>query len=211
VLTRLDPGVIVSARLGQAPSAQDWQGRWLYATLNVPKVADGLEIEPEWEADLAQGAVAEAVASGADLADAVVGSTFDARLPDGTTVPGIGGGAGEIATHQVFSDATDAEITASLEATLRGYGLMPIQITVLRPLGPAPRVVASGDPAALAGSAERLRRALTGDPVQYEGLYLELRDRSGAAYLRMSASYRTSAGRLWVRPGLGVDLGTAHG
>jgi hypothetical protein len=163
----------------------------------------GLDVEPMWEADLVEGAVADLAGTGKDIHDDFGGSTFDAELPDGTSIPDASGGLGDVVRGQVFSTAPDGTIKAQIIDALRSAQLKPISIKILRPLDAAPVVVASAaDPTTAAKNLASIRNALFGNPAAYDGYYLELRDTSGTAFVRTSASYRTGAGRFWVEPSL---------
>jgi hypothetical protein len=198
-------GAVSEMRIGQPPAGPPARERaglpWLYATVKVPDLHNGLDIEPLWEADLLEGAVVERSGSSSDLRDDLGGATFAAELPDGTVVPDLSGGIGDVARGQAFSNDNPAAIKASISTTLASYGLKLVGIRVLHALGPAPAVVAStSDPRSAAAKVVELEHALFGLPPRYEGYYLELRDSNRNAFVRASASFRTGAGRFWVDP-----------
>lgn len=191
--------------LGQRP------GAWVDLVLDVP--GEGAQtMRPQWEADLVQGAIAEALEAGA-RAIRVVGSTFVGRLPDGSNSRDLaGGGMGDITPGQDFMTAPDSEIERTLTQGLAAADLKPVAITVLHAAQPAPAVVASTDhPAAAARAASETIRALFGQTPKYEGYYFEVRGRDGRPLLVQSASFRTGAGRLWIDPSLDAVSSLNHG
>lgn len=208
VLARMDSPAIASARIDQAPP--DVQRvdparadlPWFYATVRVPAMSDGLEVRPLWEADLLQGVVAEHAGPSDNLRADFGGSTLRALMPDGTAVEDAGGGMGDVARGQEFSTAPDDAVGTALRSELHDLGLRPISIHVLRPSGPAPAVVISAaDPVQAARDLVKITKALFGNPPRYEGYYLELRTAGGFAVARLSASFRTGAGRAWRAEG----------
>jgi hypothetical protein len=213
---------IESAAIGSPPPGPPASERaglpWLYATVQIPALRDGLDIQPLWEADLIQGATAEASGTSTDLYDSFGGSTFDGRLPNGTVIPDISGGQGDVAKGQVFADASasDSAIITGIDSVLQQYGLSPIAVNVLRPLGAAPSIVAStSDPSTTVAHFGQLVNSLIGRTPRFEGYYVELRDASGNALVRASAAFRTGAGRFWVaqafRSSLVGETSGAHG
>lgn len=214
-LAGLDREVFKDIHIGDSPSEDDWQGHWLYATLEGQTNADGGALPSAWEADLAQGDVAERIAQGAsNLADVVVGSTLQFETAEGTLIP-LTGGAGDIRSSQSFSawsDESDAAITASVTETLSRFGLQTAEVRVLRPLQPALYVVATvDDPAQIDGRFGEIWNALLGDPYCCEGLYLEIDTADGVPIVRQGAAFRTGSGRLWIAPEYDELVGGVHG
>ena len=200
---------IASARIGRPPPGSTAGGRpWLYATVRVPKMSDGLDIEPMWEADLLEGAVVEESGTSQNVTGDFGGATFDAILPDGTKVTDASGGLGDVVRGQQFSNASDATTRAAIDAALKSAGLTPIRIDVFHPLDTAVAVIAStSNGQKSATSYTQIATSLFGNPPKYEGYYFEIRNDAGAAFVRASASFRTGAGRLWVAPGFAGALG----
>ncbi len=207
--------MFANIRLGDAPSADDWQGLWFYATVEGATDADGGALPSIWEADLAQGAIADRLAGGnSNVADVVVGSTIQFDPGDGRIVP-VTGGAGDVRAGQSFGPQpgeSDESIKASIKKTLSAFGLNPAEIKILHPLDPAVYIVATvPDPADIDGSFDEIRTALLGDPVRYEGLYLEIDLANGTPIVRNATAFRSGAGRLWITPGYDGVVGSAHG
>lgn len=168
-----------------------------------------------WEADLAQGDVAERIAHGApNLGDVVVGSTLQFETAAGTLIP-LTGGAGDVHSSQSFgdgSDESDAAITASVKETANRFGLQTAEVRVLRPLQPAVYVVATVEsPGQIDGRFGEIWNALLGDPYRYEGLYLEIDVADGTPIVRQGAAFRTGSGRLWVESKYEDLVGVMHG
>ncbi len=215
-VARLDGHHIVTASIAQPPSfAEDvGDGAWVQATVEIPALRDGLDIEPLWEADLAEGVVAEQSATSSNLRDAVAGSTFIAVLPDGKSLGRIGGGMGDVARGQVFDHQPDAVIRASIERQLARHGLKPLSIEILHPLDAAVAVVARADDGSddqLAEQFTELADDLFGSPPRYEGWYLELDTANGDPIARVSASFRTGSGRTWINPRFEGLVKIVHG
>jgi hypothetical protein len=202
VLARMQGDAVASARIGTAPPAAERADLpWLYATVRVPAMQQGLDVEPLWEADLVEGAVADSAGTSANIRSDFGGSTFDAVLPDGSKISDAGGGLGDVVRGQAFSAASSGAVQSSIVRLLHNAGLTPRSVKVLRPDGPAPAVVASTtDVASAARNFVQHVKTLFGSPPVYEGYYLELRDADGNAFVRASASFRTGAGRFWVDP-----------
>jgi hypothetical protein len=216
VLGRAQRAEIVSAKFGAAPADAITRGLpWLNVTLKVPAVADGLDVLPQWVADLVEGDTAEGIGGASNVRAIIGGATFSAALPDGSVVPDLGGGIGDVATGQAFSDQPNGQVRSDLTQKLASLGLTPIRIDVVHALTAAPAVIAQANdvPTAL-GQYNKIVTTLFGDPPVYEGYYLEIRDSTGQPVLRASAAFRTGAGRFWVSPAhasevTGVDhLGT---
>jgi hypothetical protein len=172
--------------------------------------------ERHWEADLAQGAVADRIAGTTpNLKDVVIGSELQLIHPDGTAED-MGGGAGDISAGQVFaaqsSGETDEAIQTAVAGVARSFGLDATEIKVLRPLGPAVSVVVR-TPArdTLDGKFTELWAALAGEPSQYEGLCLEIDGPDGSPLVRQAAAFRTGSGELWFADGIDDEYGIPHG
>jgi hypothetical protein len=206
----LDRGTLTGADLATARAG--YPGRWLFTEITCASTQNGAIIPAEWQADLAQGAIAERTATTGDLRDAVSGAQMRVTLANGSTITVLGG-AGDVATGQHFATPpNDPAAILYARKTLAAFKLRPVSMRVFHPLGDALSVVATvNDLRTVAGRFDAIQDALLGARARYEGLYLELRTVTGTVVARSSVSLRTGAGRLWVRPGLPVDLGTAHG
>jgi len=201
---------VISAAEGVPPDVPGLRrGAWLHFIVGVAAKDERVN-RPEWESDLIEGAVADALAGSGR---AVAGSTIDWKLPDGTILRAMGGGMGDILPGQTFSSATTDAIRAALAGELTKLGLRPLQIGVLHADQPAPAVIAeTGDPLAAAAAAAADIRDLFGqDPPKYEGYYFEVRDLSGRPLFIQSASFRSGAGRLWISPTVSNAVTLNHG
>jgi hypothetical protein len=187
-------------------------GHWLHFVVAAP-AQDERATRPEWEADLVEGAVADALATSTKGLGVVGDSRIDLRLPDGRLVPDAGGGMGDIQPGQTFSSASTSEIEAAIGSELARRNLTPISIDVLHADQPAPAVVARTDDArGAARAANGTIRALFGiDPPTYEGYYLEVRDGNDRPVLVASAAFRSGSGRLWLRPDVEDVASLVHG
>jgi hypothetical protein len=215
----IGPTAVASATVGGPPAGPPQQNRagmpWLYESVRVPSLENGEQILPLWEADLIEGATVERSGSSADIYDDFGGATFEAVLPDGTTVTNVASGLGDIARGQQFADSakSEAQIESEAHASLQRFGLSAVSVRVLHALGDAVSVIATTtDPVHAAENLGPIINTLFGDPPGYEGYYLEIRDSAGNAIVRTSAAFLTGAGRLWVAPAYQDDLvGIRHG
>jgi hypothetical protein len=211
-LAGLDTSAFANIHIGTPPSREDWPGLWLYATVQDDSAGDG-SLHSIWEADVAQGIIADRLAAGSsNLADVVSGSSIEVRADDGSSSP-VTGGAGDIQTGQLFdaSGLSDDEIENAIRVTLQQYGLTATSINVLHPLGPAVSVIATVPDAKDLSDFTIMQMALVGKPVQYEGLYIEVDLPDGSPVVRSTAAYRSGAGRLWIAPGYEDVVGVGHG
>ncbi len=201
VESHLGASSIVEASVANPPSsvAASAGSRWFYATLRLPGLTNGLGIEPAWEADLLEGAVAELSGTSQNLRSDLDGASFSGVLPTGETVAEIDAGMGDIARGQKFSSDSSASARADVTARLVAAGLTPLDVQIYRPLGPAPAVIAAAaDPRSAAAKYRQIVDGVFGNPPKYEGYYIELRDSAGNAFIRASAAFRTGAGRCWI-------------
>lgn len=213
-LKNMNGSSILDASLGDAPAGANSRGLpWLRVEVALPALREGLDIRPQWDADLLEGAVLDSAGTATQQRETLGGSTFDGRLPDGRLIADIGGGLGDVVQGQTFDPVDDASISDRVAAVLESYGLREAVLEIEHPLGAAPMVVATtSDPSAILGKMNGLLGDLFGQPPTFEGYYLEIRDGSGKAVLRTSAAFRTGAGRLWVDPSHESDLrGITHG
>jgi hypothetical protein len=187
-------------------------GHWLHFVVAAP-APDERATRPEWEADLVEGAVADALTTSAKSLGVVADSEIDLRLPDGTLVPDASGGMGDIQPGQSFSSESTSDIEAAIRTELARRNLTPISIDVLHADQAAPAVVARTDDArGAARAANGTIRALFGiDPPKYEGYYLEIRDGKDRPVLVASAAFRSGSGRLWLRPDVEHVASLVHG
>jgi hypothetical protein len=219
-LDGLDRDLFADLYLGNPRCTDSCDGSWVFASVRLaPGEAAGVggaALPSLWQADLAQGAIAERIAGDAfDLHDVVSGSDVTLRFEDGTTED-LGGGAGDIQPGQLFAaqatGESDTSIVADVETALREYGLAPTTVRVLHPLGPAVYAQARvEDVNTIGGDWSAIQSAILGDPYRYEGLYLEIDGLDGQALARGATSYRSGSGRVWFEPGMDSVLGIAHG
>ena len=210
IMKRYDGSGIVSAKVGAPPSVPGQRaGIWLNFVIRSPG-ADERSAHAGWEADLVEGAVADALQENG--LNGIAGSTIEGILPSGAIAP-MGGGMGDVSPGQDFSQASDPQIKSLLEAGLERVHLTPVSIEVLHADEPAPAVIASTtDPAAAAKDASSTIRRLFGkDPPMYEGYYFEVRDQSGHPLFIQSTAFRSGAGSLWVDPTVQKDVSLLHG
>jgi len=215
VRDRLGLSDVVSTQVGSGP-ANGRSGPWFYATVSCPSNSDGQCVHAIWEADLIQGATAERMnwSSADNLANVLVGSSITASLPDSSQVS-EGGDQGNVSASQQFADddASDAAIEADVRNVITGSGLTVSALQVLHPLGAAIYVVAQlpakGMPQG--ETAGGIVQSLLGDPVKYEGYYVELDTAAGRPVIRTAADFRTGAGHLWFDPAYASVTGVQHG
>jgi hypothetical protein len=211
IANRSGSSTIRSAGLGSAPNVPGARpGIYLHFVVDAD-AADQTAIRAEWGADLVEGAVADAFAFGGQ--GRVVGSTIDLSLPNGSVLPDVTGGMGDITPGQDFSSASDEQIKSTLAAALNNDGLTPVSIDILHADQPAPAVVAeTNDPEGAAAKVDQTLHDLFGmNPPIYEGFYFELRDSGGTPLVIASAAYRAGAGRSWTNPQVADVAPQVHG
>jgi len=223
-MSGLDPAVVVDMEVSTPPNrlfASKPTTQWLHATVNSTSAtgADGGDLRSLWEADLAQGAIAERLAADAsDLSEVVSGSRISVRHSSGD-VDEEQGSAGQVTPGQVFGAQRDgltdeeirARITSALDALNLGGGFAVRSVDVLHPLGPAVAVTATvKDRSVLRDQAMPLLEAMGGSR-EYEGGYLEIDDSTGAPLLRTYGDLRVGDSGVWFAPGIDDLMGIQHG
>jgi len=189
-------------------------------TLSVHVKTDTLEgtgdVRATWQAELAIGAVGELERTDQKaLSDILTESTITADLP-GSNVD-LGNGHGFVAAGQNFAaqaaNRSDRSIIQTLQAAAKKFDLSVVSTEILRPLGPAPSIVLqlNADTEKLDWNIDDLRTAFAGDPIQYEGLYVELRSTDGTPLIATGMAYRTGIGGTWFAPGQDERFGANHG
>ena len=184
--------------------------------VSTPSLEGPGEVEATWTAGLALGALADLERTSQRSYGDVLGDTvIKADLPSGTV--DLEGGHGLVAAGQVFAaqrdHRADDEIIASLTDSAARLDLKVVSIDVRHPLGPAPRIVLQQNGATdkPGWTVDELRDALAGNPVEYEGMYVEVRSPEGEPLLAAGTSYRTGLGGLWFAPGQDEVFGAKHG
>jgi hypothetical protein len=215
-LAGLDQADFAGLRVDSPPPGQPGRvGLWMYATVNAPSSSDGSTVGPEWEAYLAQGAIADRIAHGTDDLGLVIGgSTVLLNNKTGDPIE-IGGGTGNVKAGRVFAaqaaNESDKNIATSANLALAKFGLKATTLNVLHPLGPALYVVATtSDVATIKGQYHHILSALQGDG-NYEGIYLEIDDSAGRALVRTGSAFRAGGGSVWFADGYDQILGIVHG
>ena len=208
-------GVIDSASLGPGPSgAADRDGLWVHVEIAADAPAPVERMEGEWEAALLVGAVADRTAGDGLLASVIKGLIVDRLAPDGTINSGWEPTKSGVAAGQRFpAPGDDRHIREVVTAILSQFAMQPVSIEVLHPLDAALKVVATIETLeAMNGRLAQLQSVLTGTPIQYEGVYLEVRLPDGSPIAVLSTAFRTGRGSQSVRPDLEDILGgPAHG
>jgi hypothetical protein len=185
-------------------------GNYLHFVVKAP-ATDERSMRAEWEADLIEGAVADAYAAHGHAP--VVGSVVDVELPSGQVAENAAGGMGDVNAGQDFSSSSDAWIESDLKQKLDAVKLTPLSVFIEHVDQPAPAVVLRTDSpsSAVADAANTLRTLFGHSPATYEGYYFELQDSSSKPILIMSTAYRTGAGRDWVTPAYANVSPISHG
>jgi hypothetical protein len=215
---------LIRARLGGAseirsataetpPPPHSGNGTWLHFVVNAA-AADERSLHAQWQANLVAGAVADALVRSHTGAP-VSGTTIDIRLPDGTVLPEQGGGMGDIARGQQFSQTSDNDLRTAIERRLENTGLNLVRFGVAHVEQPAPDVVVqTNDPQATARSANSLIASLfltTHREPRYEGYYFAVLDSTGSPVLIQTTSFRTGDGSLWYSPSVASVISLVHG
>ncbi|MDQ6523054.1 hypothetical protein RB608_05555 [Nocardioides sp. LHD-245] len=205
----------VVAGLGKRVSFTDRPDGPLEVHVTTPSLEGPNDVRTTWTAELALGALAELRRTNETSYAEVLGDTkIKADLPLETL--DLDGGHGFVATGQVFAAQADRRSDEAIESSLtdqaRKFGLEVIAVDVLRPLGPAPIVIlrTRGADKAPGWTMDNLRDALAGSPLDYEGIYIELRAPDGTPLVAAGTSYRTGVGGLWFEPGHDETFGATH-
>ena len=213
-LAGLDRSLFESVSVGTSPTPYDRQGSWFYVDIAPGDDASVSTQVGLWEADLAQGAVADRMAAGEpNLANVLVGSSLQQTSGDGKLLP-VRGGAGDIEAGQSFaaSGEQDSEIVKNVTEVATKYGLENIHVRILHALDPAVLVTAEvKNPEVLGGKFDALRSDILGNPIRYEGLYLRIDTPTLHPLVIGSTAYRSGAGRLSIASGYDDLVGAAHG
>lgn len=208
---------VSSIRMVQAPNgALESSVPWLEVE-TVGDLSDpGDDVWLTWQAALAQGAIADLARQDETATNEVVGGmTLLVHTPSGRTEP-LDGGSGYVAAGQVFDaqsrDLSDEAIRARTLQATREFGLKEVAIEVIRPLGPAVAISATlPEGQDVDWTIDDLRRAVLGDPLAYEGIYIEIRSARDGPLLRSGVAYRTGLGGLWFAEGQDEVFGAMHG
>jgi hypothetical protein len=219
-LSAIGASDIVSAQVGSPPSDVPSQNASsaipaLYVTVKIPGLGPGEALESLWEADLLEGSIVRLAGSSASVENDIGYVSYDGQLPDGTTVPDMGGGIGDVASGQQFVSAgeSDAAVQISIDQTVATYGLTLDSLTIFHAPSPAPAVVVTApDIAKVAANYQSLVNDLFGSTPRYVGYYLEIRGPDSKTYVRSSTSFLTGSGRLWLDPSVdGTGQLPVHG
>lgn len=209
----LDQGVFEDVYVGTSPNTWDRQGPWFHARLTPEEGSPAIPVGL-WEADLAQGAIAERLANGEpNLANVIVGSTISADRAADVSEPEWGG-SGDVQAGQAFSarSRADSELIKSALETLERFPLANTQVRVLHALDPALMVTADvKTPKDIDGIVSAIREGLLGNPSAFEGLYLRIDAPDVGPLVISSVAYRSGVGRLWIAPGFDEFVDIPHG
>jgi hypothetical protein len=182
-------------------------GVWAYLRVEVPAARGPEAIKALWEADEIAGALRDdlnALGMPPLYSDVVTG-----ELPDGSTFH-LGGGMGDAALGQVFSDDSEAAIASRLTARLNATDVKLVSVDVFPALQAAPVVVArTANPREVARNPGPTLQEVFGDPTQYEGTYLEIRDSTDTPAVIFASSLRGAVGHTWYRPDVNPHTGPA--
>jgi hypothetical protein len=201
--------VRLQQQLGADGSADTSVAPGMLVDIKAPSEDSGAGIPALWEAEVAEGAIAERIAGDSpDFQDVVGNLDTTLTFPDGAT-DDVGGGAGYVTAGELFgaqaSGESDSKIEQDVDATLASYDLQPDQVRVLHPLGPAVWVVATtNDPSQFPGRFDEIQNAIMGiaPDIEYEGLYLEIDNAQGEPLMRVGNAIRNGGGVSWTSPSL---------
>lgn len=158
-----------------------------------------------WEGDLFTGALRD------EFAARGLGDVIDAYgtfvTPDGTRESAGGGVSYAVATNQVFN-AVPSDIVTTIARNAASVGLRSVQVDTLPVLQDALVIRATSDApqtdvAALLAKGG-LRFLLGENPADFEGVYLQIDDGSGAKVYDVDTAPRAGGGGFWAAPSLGI-------
>lgn len=159
--------------------------------------------EASWKAELLAGALRDiAVAKGLTTVD---NFEVDQLLPDGSAKP-VDSGFGNVVPDEVFDTSSKATMRPRISAGLQSVDLSPISIDFAQGIQDAPVVIAktTAPQKTIDASTDPTfwRQALGGDPLDYEGYFIEIVDASGNPVLISSAAHRAGSSSAWIQPDL---------
>ena len=211
---RMPTGRFERVRVGASPAASGRTGRWLYAETVADEPAK--QLEAIWNFELMEGAIAEALTNTDNLADGITGRTLTIRHSDGSAED-ESATAGDIAPGQHYAHEGDSDeaIVQRERGLLEALGGGTFEVSVVRAVGPAVKVVmTAADASAANGKAAAILVALNSTSTDggsaYEGVFIEIDDSQGALVV-ITSSNRSGVGRQWTRPGTSVETGIPHG
>lgn len=212
IRARMGARNLVVAEVGAAPERFDptdgtvppppefANAKWAYLTTRAPEYT-WRALRSIWEADLAIGALRDAMAADGEV---LYSARISVQLPNGQ-IASVPGGIGKVAAHQRFAPPEDPE--AAVRAAAASLGLEVTSAEVLTADQAAPAVtVRTNDPAQFIARSHEIVSALFGEPLLYEGYYLRAEDQNGEAVFVRATSFRSGAGREWIRPDLNPRL-----
>jgi hypothetical protein len=179
-------------------------GNVLEYDLLVPGFNGAAIAKASWEGDLLTGALIDEYA--ARGLGSIVETNATLVDPSGARQP-IGGGFGNVVSDQIFASVPNS-LADQVAAGAAQFGLHSVSLSRVQGLQEAPVIVATTDqPRETASALEQpsaLASLLGGPPSMYEGLYIEVRDTSGAPVYIAATASRAGASTVWIAPSLGV-------
>jgi hypothetical protein len=185
------------------------------ATAALPVLEDDLHVatfygsdiaEALWQANLLSGAVVDEFRARGFAGIAEAHGTL--VTPDGQQQP-IGGGFGHVEANQVFDDVPGSIATTIANAAWR-FGLRSTRVSTVRALQPAVVIHTTTDTPTASVNAlihsGGLSSILGGSPTRFEGVYLEIRDTSGAPIYISATAARAGSATFWADPSLGLQM-----
>lgn len=214
-LKGLDSDIFLDLHLGTPPDDRNIPNSWLYATVKVSSMDDSATQLPRWEASLAEGVIAEKLATSRVVSDAILGSSITAVMPDGSTAD-LGGGIGYVLVGQKFDDSADSVVIDDIQAKLTAAGVSAEQVRVLHPQDNAVYIVGvvqdiRSVPQGFMGIVNEVFGDLNVTDAKYEGYYLQLDDSDGNPIAIGTAAFRIGAGSSWINPVYEGVAGVVHG
>jgi hypothetical protein len=207
VLARYGGDAVVAASIDGPPP--DYQpnggpgetGKWAYFTVRASSESREA-IRAIWEADLVAGVLRDGMLANGEV---LFSTRTSLLLPDGTTIPNVAGGIGNVSPNEQFNTPPAKEVPNQIENAASAAGLHVQSIQVLLPAQPAPVVVATiEDPTAVSEEWPALATKIFGQPPTYEGYYLEVRDTEGRPIFIQATDFRIGAGHQWNPAGGGA-------
>jgi hypothetical protein len=178
---------------------------WAYITVEAPADSPAA-IRAIWEADLVSGVLRDGMHANGDR---LYATRISLRLPDGTELPNVAGGLGEVSLNQQFDSPRTSDIPEEIGELAAAAGLTVESIEILHADQPAPAVVATtSDPNAVADNLGAITNSIFGKPPKYEGYYLEIRNGRGEPIVIQAADFRTGAGHQWIHPEVSEGRGS---
>lgn len=188
----------VESTSAAAPNFID--GVWLYVTVDSPSATPNpLPHRQIWEAQLVAGALRDALHAAGKRP--LYNVQIDVHLAGGKVLSNATSGLGNVSFNRRFENDSLESVRDRVLAVAPSLGLHVAKVELVEAENPAPAItmILDSDPAEIIEQRASLAAKLFGDPVRYEGYFLEIKDAVGEPVMVLTASLRAGVGMTWIR------------